>query len=184
MKTCSILSFSFLSLHTTAELRLKTTNRLWCDMLHEGVVFSNCPRLMYIGMQDQWFTFNMFDTQAWYARDVILGKLILPTRTIMDTEFAKWRAAEEAIEATDEANIRYQANYVQRLIDMTDYPSFNIEGVVQTFMEWEVCVTTSMDHLLLQIYIFVYMTLKSYILLLFSTMDSFSFFSFSLFFFF
>lgn len=119
------------------ELRLKTTNRLWCDMLHEGVVFSNCPRLMYIGMQDQWFTFNMFDTQAWYARDVILGKLILPTRTIMDTEFAKWRAAEEAIEATDEANIRYQANYVQRLIDMTDYPSFNIEGVVQTFMEWE-----------------------------------------------
>ena len=129
---------SLLCSQTPAELRLKTTNRLWCDMLHEGVVFSNCPRLMYIGMQDQWFTFNMFDTQAWYARDVILGKLTLPNRAIMDTEFAKWRAAEEAIEATDEANIRYQANYVQRLIDMTDYPSFNIEGVVQTFMEWEV----------------------------------------------
>ena len=29
-------------------------------------------------MQDQWFTFNMFDAQAWYARDIILGRLQLP----------------------------------------------------------------------------------------------------------
>ena len=30
------------------------------------------------GMQDQWYTFNMFDAQAWYARDVILGRIELP----------------------------------------------------------------------------------------------------------
>ena len=29
-------------------------------------------------MQDQWFTFNMFDAQAWYARDLILGRLKVP----------------------------------------------------------------------------------------------------------
>lgn len=45
-------------------LRLKTANRLWCDSLHEGIVFPDCPKLMYIGMQDQWFTFNMFDAQV------------------------------------------------------------------------------------------------------------------------
>ena len=50
-----------------ADLRLNTTNRLWCDDLHEGVVMPSNPRMMYIGMQDQWFTFNMFDAQAWYG---------------------------------------------------------------------------------------------------------------------
>merc|ERR1711994_772790 len=43
----------------------------------------------------------------------------------------------EAIEATDEGNIRYQAEYVQRLQALTDYPTFDIEGVVQAFLAWE-----------------------------------------------
>ena len=29
-------------------------------------------------MQDQFHTFNMFDCQAWYARDVIMGKIKIP----------------------------------------------------------------------------------------------------------
>jgi len=118
-------------------LRLRTANRLWSDSLHEGVVWPLNTDLFYIGMQDQWFTFNMFDAQAWYARDVVLGRLSLPSREVMEQEHAKWRAVEEAIEATDEANIRYQAEYTQRLIAMTDYPDFNIEGMVQGFLEWE-----------------------------------------------
>merc|ERR1711957_335906 len=71
------------------------------------------------------------------ARDVIMGKLALPERAIMDKEWQKWRDAEDKLEATDEANIRYQADYTKRLQALTDYPSFNIEGVVQCFMEWE-----------------------------------------------
>ena len=118
-------------------LRLKTTNRLWCDELHEGVVMPNNHRMMYIGMQDQWFTFNMFDAQAWYCRDVILGKIALPNAATMKAEWEHWRAAEEAVAATDEANIRYQAAYTQRMQAYTDYPAFDIEGVVQCFMEWE-----------------------------------------------
>ena len=38
---------------------------------------------------------------------------------------------EEAIEPTDEANMRYQGNYTRRLLDMTDYPEFNIEGMIK-----------------------------------------------------
>ena len=38
---------------------------------------------MYLGMQDQWYTFNMFDAQAWYARDVILEKINLPSLSEM-----------------------------------------------------------------------------------------------------
>jgi len=95
--------FPFLS----NELRLKTANRLWCDQLHEGVLMMSNPKLMYIGMQDQWFTFNMFDAQAWYVRDVILGKIQVPSKDEMQADWAQRRKEEEAIKATDEANIRY-----------------------------------------------------------------------------
>ena len=38
---------------------------------------------MYIGMQDQFYTFNMFDAQAWYARDYMMGKMKLPDQEKM-----------------------------------------------------------------------------------------------------
>ena len=60
------------------DLRLKTANRLWPLSLYKGVVWEENPQLHYIGMQDQFYTFNMFDAQAWYARDVILGRIKLP----------------------------------------------------------------------------------------------------------
>lgn len=44
--------------------------------------------MMYIGMQDQWYTFNMFDAQAWYARDHILGKLTIPSKEDQAKDFA------------------------------------------------------------------------------------------------
>merc|ERR1712032_105810 len=94
-------------------------------------------KLFYIGMQDQWLTFNKFDAQAWWARDVILGRITVPSREVMDREWQQWRDREENLEATDEANIRYQAEYTKSLIEKTDYPMFDIEGVVQTFLEWE-----------------------------------------------
>lgn len=80
---------------------------------------------------------QMFDAQAWYVRDVIMGKIRLPSKKEMELSWAQWRKAEEAIEATDEANIRYQADYTKRMIEYTDYKMFNIEGVVQCFLEWE-----------------------------------------------
>ena len=60
------------------DLRLKTANRLWSDSLYKGVVYEDNPQLFYIGMQDQFYTFNMFDAQAWWARDVIMGRIELP----------------------------------------------------------------------------------------------------------
>ena len=39
------------------------------------MVWVHNPKLFYLGMQDQWYTFNMFDAQAWWVRDVILEKL-------------------------------------------------------------------------------------------------------------
>ena len=118
------------------DLRLKTDNRLWPLNLYKGIFWEDNPKLMYLGMQDQFYTFNMFDAQAWYARDYILGRISLPPKEEMIEHSKAWRTREETLE-NDEQMIWFQGDYVQELIDETDYPSFDVEGVNKTFMEWE-----------------------------------------------
>jgi trimethylamine monooxygenase len=118
------------------DLRLKTNNRLWPLGLHKGVAWEDNPKFMYLGMQDQFYTFNMFDAQAWWARDVILGRISLPSKAEMQADSAAWRAREEKLE-TDEDMIWFQGDYTKELIGLTDYPSFDVEAVNRTFMEWE-----------------------------------------------
>jgi trimethylamine monooxygenase len=117
-------------------LRLKTANRLWTDDLYKGVVYEKNPQLFYVGMQDQFYTFNMFDAQAWYIRDVILGRIKLPDAAGMKAHFDAWRAREDALEDAEQM-IWFQGDYVKELVEETDYPNFDIEGVNRTFMEWE-----------------------------------------------
>ena len=59
-------------------LQLKTRNRLYPPKLYKGIVWQDNHKLLYLGMQDQFHTFNMFDCQAWYARDVIMNKIKIP----------------------------------------------------------------------------------------------------------
>ena len=118
------------------ELTLKTGNRLWPLDIYKGIFWETNPKLMYLGMQDQFFTFNMFDAQAWYARDYILGKIQLPSLADMKANSAEWRAKEEKL-ASDEDMIYFQGAYVKELVAGTDYPSFDVDGVCKTFMQWE-----------------------------------------------
>ncbi|MEM7171609.1 MAG: NAD(P)/FAD-dependent oxidoreductase [Pseudomonadota bacterium] len=119
------------------ELKLKTNNRLYPVDLYNGVVWTANPRLLYLGMQDQWYTFNMFDAQAWYARDVIMGRLEVPaSKEEMDKDIAHWRNEEDDL-ADDYACIAYQGDYTRRLIELTDYPSFDIEGANEAFYQWK-----------------------------------------------
>ena len=118
------------------ELRLQTGNRLWPLDLYKGIFWEANPRLMYLGMQDQFYTFNMFDAQAWYARDYVLGQITLPEFEVMQQHSQTWREREEKLE-NDEQMIWFQGDYVQELIEETDYPSFDVEGVNKAFLEWE-----------------------------------------------
>ncbi len=87
-------------------------------------------------MQDQFYTFNMFDAQAWYARDYILKKFDLPIKDEQIKYINKWKDRESTL-STDEDMIWFQGDYTKELIESTDYPTFDIEGVNKTFMEWE-----------------------------------------------
>lgn len=117
-------------------LRLTTANRLATSMLYRGVVFQPENRVMYLGMQDQWYTFNMFDAQAWYARDVILGRIALPGADEQARWIAEQQAAEDAIEDDYQA-IDFQGAYTQDLVDQTDYPDFNTPMVNRMFYDWK-----------------------------------------------
>ena len=90
----------------------------------------------FLGMQDQYYTFNMFDAQAWYARDVIMGKLALPSREAMAADSVQWVEQEETALDPD-AHIDFQAAYIRDLVGPTDYPAFDIEGMGELFKEWK-----------------------------------------------
>ena len=118
------------------DLKLRTGNRMWTPDLYQGVVWQDNPKVMYLGMQDQYYTFNMFDVQAWYARDVIMGRIQLPSKDEMQKDSAAWLEREATL-ADYEQEIWFQGDYVQTLLDQSDYPKFDVQGINNTFMEWE-----------------------------------------------
>ena len=118
------------------DLRLKTANRLAAADLYKGVVYNGNPEMFYLGMQDQWYTFNMFDAQAWWVRDCIMGRIELPDQATMEQDPKDREAAEDALE-DDYACIAYQGAYTLELIAETDYPSFDVEASNQAFYEWK-----------------------------------------------
>ncbi|MEC7763048.1 MAG: NAD(P)/FAD-dependent oxidoreductase [Pseudomonadota bacterium] len=119
------------------DLRLKTKNRLATADLYKGVAYVHNPKLFYLGMQDQWFTFNMFDAQAWYVRDIIMDRIEVPAdKQVLMADVAEREAREEASDDVKYA-INYQADYIKELIADTDYPSFNVDGACEAFFQWK-----------------------------------------------
>ncbi len=116
-------------------LRLKTTNRLYPGGLYKGIVWLDNPRLIYLGMQDQYYTFSMFDAQAWYARDIVMGQIDLPSRGEMQADIDKWQQREEALTNPAE-DIDFQTDYCKDLSTKVDY-SLDWDLVAQNFKDWE-----------------------------------------------
>ncbi|WP_299875466.1 NAD(P)-binding domain-containing protein [uncultured Sulfitobacter sp.] len=117
-------------------IRLRCPNILATPDLYKGVAYINNPNVFYLGMQDQWFTFNMFDVQAWWARDVIMGRVDIPDRAAMQADIDARTAGEAALK-DDYDCIWYQGDYTKELMELTDYPSFDVEGACQAFKEWK-----------------------------------------------
>ncbi len=118
------------------KLRLRTRNRLNPPGLYKGVFWEDNPKLMYLGMQDQFYTFSMFDAQAWYARDYVLGRIKLPSKQAMEKKTAAWVAREEKL-ANPTEQIDFQTDYVKDLVKDIDYPKFDLDLAADLFKQWE-----------------------------------------------
>lgn len=116
-------------------LRLKTKNSLYPDQLYKGVVYNENTHLIFLGMQDQYYTFNMFDTQAWFARDYMLGRIQLPAKEEREADMKKWLDGEEAMETGDD-HVDFQTAYIKDLMERTDYPNFDLDKVAEMFKSW------------------------------------------------
>ncbi|MGI9435911.1 MAG: flavin-containing monooxygenase [Geminicoccaceae bacterium] len=117
-------------------LRLQTGNRMNPPDIYKGIFWLNNPKLMYLGMQDQYYTFSMFDAQAWYARDVMLGRISLPPKADMAADIDKWVAREQSL-ADPFQEIDFQTDYTKELVAATDYPDFDLDMVTELFNQWE-----------------------------------------------
>lgn len=117
------------------ELRLKTNNCMYPDDLYKGIFFNYRPNLIYLGMQDQYYTFNMFDAQAWLSRDYIMGKFSIPTKKERNRDIIKWLNLD-AKSTTADDDVDFQSAYIKDLIELTDYPEFNIAEVAKMFKQW------------------------------------------------
>lgn len=97
------------------DLRLRMDNRLWPLNLYKGIFWEDNLKLMYLSMQDQFYTFNMFDTQAWFARGYVLGRIKLPSLEEM-RKHSQARCDREEILEMDEDKIWFQGDFVQELM--------------------------------------------------------------------
>ena len=118
------------------ELRLQTHNCLYPANLYKGIFWQPNPQLIYLGMQDQYFTFNMFDAQAWYVRDVILDQIQLPELSVREADEKQWLDKYEQVQNV-EGDIDFQAAYIRDLTNATDYPEFAVEKQGDILKQWQ-----------------------------------------------
>lgn len=116
-------------------LRLNTNNSLYPGQLYKGIFWLDNPNLIYLGMQDQYYTLNMFDAQSWYARDVLLDRIQLPSRESMEKDIKTWMQRERHLKNPTQ-EIEYQTDYCKDLVELTDY-KIDYDLISKQFIKWE-----------------------------------------------
>ena len=74
------------------KLRLKSPNLLYPPNLFKGTVWLNGgnDKVLYIGAQDQYYTYTMFDAQALWAVKYVLGMIQIPDKYTMEEDWKSW----------------------------------------------------------------------------------------------
>ena len=113
------LEFPFMS----EELTLKTDMLLYLENLYKGVLWlkGGHNKLMYIGMQDNFFNFFTFECQAIWACKHIMGALQLPSREELYADSMLW--VGKAREASK------NHNYIEKSEFITEYFRHMVETV-------------------------------------------------------
>ena len=100
------------------DLRLHAKNISYPENLYKGVIFQGNDKIIYLGMQNQYYTFTMFDAEAWYARDYILGKIKLPSKKEQTEDIKAWYERGRK-SATFLEEIDFQRDFVKDLLEVS-----------------------------------------------------------------
>jgi len=79
--------------------------------LWKGVVWEKNPNLFYIGMHEQIYSFPQFAAQAWFVRDVILGKIKVPSWEEMKADHERYQKKCDEIDDLTKF-IKFQGDYI------------------------------------------------------------------------
>jgi trimethylamine monooxygenase len=137
-------SFPFLSSKIAIQPK---ANKLVLEQLYKGIFLEHCPRVMYLGMQDQWFTFSLFLGQATYMlqciKQELTGNWNFPSLETMQAHTKKQWDKESKFE-TDEDCFGYQGEYLRycfkngacsdKIKEKVDHYTKHTVGL---FAEWE-----------------------------------------------
>jgi len=120
------------------ELRLKSKNVLYPPSLYKGIVWQQGGnnKLLYCGVQDQYYTYTMFDVCGLWAVKLMEGEIDLPDSDTMEREWKEWVERNKALKDCHE-EINFQTDYVQDLVKDcgADYP-YDLD-VGEMFHTWE-----------------------------------------------
>ena len=89
---CTGYHFSFPFMEE--RLRLKSPNVLYPQRLYKSILWTEGGKnkVLYMGMLAQYYSFTMFDAQALWGVNYIMGELKIPDKQAMESDNEKWVA--------------------------------------------------------------------------------------------
>lgn len=117
-------------------LRLKAKNILYPAGMYKNVLWTEAGnnKFFYIGMQDQYYTYTMFDAQAKWTVNCITGELKLPDKEAMRKDVEKWIAKMNELKDCHD-DINFQTEY---LVDIAKNANYGYDlDTAQQFHDWE-----------------------------------------------
>merc|ERR1711981_884012 len=108
------------------KLRLRSPNLLFPPNLYKGMIFTpeghngGSNKMLYLGSQDQYYTYTMFDVEALWALKYVLGEIAIPVKDAMIADWQKWSERLRNLKDCHEA-ILFQTDFVQELAKQCGY---------------------------------------------------------------
>lgn len=118
------------------KIRLRSKNVLFPPNLYKGTIFTpgGNNKMLYVGVQDQYYTYTMFDVQALWALKYVLGDIKIPDKETMISSWKDWVDRNEKLKDCHE-EINFQTDFVMDLAKEGDY-GHDLD-VSEIFHSWE-----------------------------------------------
>jgi trimethylamine monooxygenase len=118
------------------KIRLVSPNQIVPENLYKKIFLNSNNKVMYLGMQQQAYTFTMMDVQAFFVRDVLMGKKTLPSTADQEAWNTKWLARQTAFTSVKDA-IQCQGDYITELMNECAYPKkWDTQKTTNNFFKW------------------------------------------------